>query len=104
GSSDVCSSDLRKDFRIIVAACARCNRRRGSRELVPFLLERPRRISSFLDYLATRSPESVREVDPRIFAELYVAVAIVGECTRHGTEWRQARERLCAGRSLHRRR
>jgi hypothetical protein len=94
----------RKDVRIIVAACARCNHSRGSRDFVPFLLERPRRISSFLDYLTVLSPESVRQVDSRIFAELHVAVAIVSECARHGPDWQRAREGLCAGRSLHRRR
>ncbi|HEX2204194.1 MAG TPA: HNH endonuclease, partial [Longimicrobium sp.] len=33
----------RKDLRIIVPACARCNHRRGCQEIVLFLLERPRR-------------------------------------------------------------
>ncbi|MQA91705.1 MAG: hypothetical protein GEU90_16035 [Gemmatimonas sp.] len=94
----------RKDVRIIVAACARCNHRRGCRDFVPFLLDRPRRISSFLDYLSSLSPESIREIDPRVYAELYVAVAIITECADLGPEWKREARRLCRGRLLHRRR
>jgi hypothetical protein len=94
----------RKDVRIIVPACARCNHTRGCADLIPFLLARPRRISSFLDYLSSLPPESVREIDLRIFAELYTTIAILVECTAYGGEWRAELERLCSGRSLHRRR
>jgi hypothetical protein len=94
----------RKDVRIIVPACASCNHRRGCRDLIPFLLARPRRLVSFIDHLTGLSAEYVRELDPRIFAELYVAVAILNECVAYGREWRWERERLCSGRSLHRRR
>jgi hypothetical protein len=94
----------RNDVRIIVPACARCNQHRGCAELIPFLLARPQRVSAFLDYLSTLSPESIRELDPRILAELYVAVAIIGESAAHGMLWRREMERLCSGRSLHRRR
>ncbi|MEX2581711.1 MAG: HNH endonuclease [Gemmatimonadota bacterium] len=94
----------RKDVRIIVPACARCNQHRGCREFIPFLLARPRRISSFLDYLCVLSPECLREIDPRIYAELYVAVAIIAESSDHGAEWRREMRRLCSGRALHRRR
>src|SRR4051812_23819873 len=52
----------RKDLRIIVPACARCNHRRGSQEIVLFLLARPRRIAAFLDYLGTLPPETVRQI------------------------------------------
>lgn len=94
----------RKDVRIIVPACARCNHSRGCKDLIPFLLKRPERISAFLDYLSTLTPESVRELDPRIFAELYTAVAILNECVARGDRWRSEMERLCSGRALHRRR
>lgn len=94
----------RKDVRIIVPACARCNHHRGCKDLIPFLLGRPERISSFLDYLGTLSPESIREIDVRIFAELYAAIAILVECTAHGVHWQAHLDRLCTGRSLHRRR
>jgi hypothetical protein len=90
--------------RIIVPACARCNNSRGCRDFVPFLLDRPRRISSFLDYLGALSPESIREMDPRVYAELYVAVAIMTECAGFGHRWRREAQRLCRGRPLHRRR
>jgi hypothetical protein len=73
-------------------------------ELVPFLLARPRRISSFLDYLGSLSPEVIREMDLRVFAELYTAVALLSECSAHGPEWRGELERLSRGRTLHRRR
>ena len=94
----------RKDVRIIVPACARCNHRRGCRELVLFLLLRPRRISAFLDHLASLSPESVRQLDLRVFAELYAAIWILGESANHGSEWRSHLRRICSGRTLHRRR
>jgi len=94
----------RKDFRIMVPACARCNHHRGCSDLIPFLLARPQRISSFLDYLSVISPDCIRELDQRIFAEIYAAVAILVECAAHGREWRFELDRLCSGRSLHRRR
>jgi 5-methylcytosine-specific restriction endonuclease McrA len=94
----------RRDVRIIVPACARCNQRRGCRELVAFLLGRPRRISAFLDHLGTLSPESIRQVDVRVFAELYAAVWILNESLGRGGEWRAHLRRLCSGRALHRRR
>ncbi|MBW3631172.1 MAG: HNH endonuclease [Gemmatimonadetes bacterium] len=94
----------RKDVSIIVPACARCNHRRGCRELVLFLLLRPRRISAFLDYLASLSPESVRQLDLRVFAELYAAIWILGESAKHGSEWRAHLRRVCSSRTLHRRR
>jgi hypothetical protein len=94
----------RKDVRIIVPACARCNHRRGCRELVLFLLLRPRRIAAFLDYLASLSPESIRQLDPRVFAELYAAIWMLSECAGHGAEWRSHLRRMCSGRTLHRRR
>lgn len=94
----------RKDVRIIVPACARCNHRRGCQELVVFLLTRPRRISAFLDYLYSLSPECVREMDLRVFAELYAAVWMLNECSGGGREWREQLRRLSTGRTLHRRR
>jgi hypothetical protein len=94
----------RKDVRIIVPACARCNQHRGCRDLIPFLLGRPQRISSFLDYLASLSAESVRQLDARVFAELYASIAILSESLTVGTSWREELGRLCSGRSLHRRR
>ena len=94
----------RKDVRIIVPACARCNHRRGCRDLVLFLLMRPRRISAFLDYLATLSPESIRQLDLRVLAEVYAAVWMLSESADHGTGWRAHLRRMCSGRTLHRRR
>lgn len=94
----------RKDVRIIVPACERCNHHRGCKDLIPFLLGRPQRISSFLDYLTSLSTDSIRELDLRVFAELYTAIAILGECAEYGDAWRAQLERLCAGRSLYRRR
>lgn len=94
----------RKDVRIIVPACARCNHERGCRDLIPFLLIRPTRISSLLDYFSTLSVESIREVDIRIFAELYVTLMILGEGGT-GLDWSAGETwRMCGGRSLHRRR
>lgn len=94
----------RKDARIIVPACARCNHLRGSQELVIFLLTRPRRISAFLDYLCTLPQESVRQVDLRVFAELLTAVWILHESAARGCEWRSQMKHLSSGRALHRRR
>ena len=79
----------RKDVRIIVPACAACNHRRGCRELCLFLLLRPRRISAFLDYLGALSPDSIQEMDLRVFAELYAAVWMLTECAERGREWRE---------------
>lgn len=94
----------RKDARIIVPACAPCNHRRGCQEVVLFLLARPRRIIAFLDYLATLPPDTVREIDVRVFAELYAAVWLLSESASGGEPWRTQLQRLCAGRRLHRRR
>lgn len=94
----------RKDVRIIVPACARCNHHRGCQELVPFLLVRPRRISAFLDYLYSLSPDSVQQMDLRVFAELYAAVWLLTDCSERGREWRAHLRRISAGRTLHRRR
>jgi hypothetical protein len=69
----------RKDSRIIVPACGRCNRHRGSQEIVLFLLARPGRISSFLDYLASLPPDAMRAVDLRVFAELLAAVWLLAD-------------------------
>lgn len=95
----------RKDDRIIVPACARCNHRRGCQEIVLFLLARPHRIAAFLEYLATLSPETIREIDLRVFGELYAALWLLAETAGHAREDRRAQLRhLCAGRRLHRRR
>jgi hypothetical protein len=94
----------RKDSRIIVPACARCNHRRGSQEVVLFLLARPRRIAAFLDYLHNLPADSVRELDPRVFAELYAAVWLLAESAAWGEAWRERLRHLCSGRRLHRRR
>jgi HNH endonuclease len=94
----------RKDARIIVPACARCNQRRGCQEVVLFLLARPRRILAFLDYLSTLDPDTVRQIDVRVFAELYAAVWLLSESASVGETWRTQLRRLCAGRRLHRRR
>jgi hypothetical protein len=95
----------RKDLRIIVPACASCNHRRGSQEIVLFLLARPRRITAFLDYLGTLPPETVRQTDLRVFAELYAALwLLVDSASAVGPAWRERLRHLCAGRRLHRRR
>lgn len=94
----------RKDARIIVPACADCNHRRGCQEVVLFLLARPRRILAFLDYLAMLPPDTVRQIDVRVFAELYAAVWLLSESASGGDTWRAHLQRLCAGRRLHRRR
>ncbi|MFL5542403.1 MAG: HNH endonuclease [Longimicrobiaceae bacterium] len=95
----------RKDLRIIVPACAACNHRRGSQEIVLFLLARPRRIVAFLDYLGTLPPETVRQTDLRVFAELYAALwLLVDSASAVGPSWRERLRHLTAGRRLHRRR
>ncbi len=94
----------RRDTRIIVPACARCNHRRGCQEVVLFLLARPRRIAAFLDYLHTLPPDTVRALDLRVFAELYAAVWLLGESAECGGAWRERLRHLCSGRRLHRRR
>ena len=95
----------RKDDRIIVPACARCNHRRGCQEIVLFLLARPHRIAAFLEYLATLSPETIREIDLRVFGELYAALWLLADTAGHPLGDRRAQLRhLCAGRRLHRRR
>ncbi|HYH82926.1 MAG TPA: HNH endonuclease [Longimicrobium sp.] len=95
----------RKDLRIIVPACARCNHRRGSREIVLFLLDRPRRITAFLDYLGTLPPDTIRQIDQRVFGELYAALWLLGDSSAGaGSSWRERLRHLCAGRRLHRRR
>ena len=94
----------RRDTRIIVPACARCNHRRGCQEVVLFLLARPRRIAAFLDYLHTLPPDTVRALDLRVFAELYAAVWLLGESAECGASWRERLRHLCSGRRLHRRR
>lgn len=94
----------RRDHRIIVPACARCNHTRGCQEIVLFLLARPRRITAFLDYLATLPPETISQMDPRVFAELYAAVWLFDESVAHGPEWREHLREMCSGRRLHRRR
>jgi hypothetical protein len=94
----------RKDATIIVPACARCNHLRGSQEIVLFLLARPHRIAAFLEYLGTLPPDTVREIDPRVFAELYAAVWLLGESAQGGQAWRARLRQLCTGRRLHRRR
>ncbi|MDB4950175.1 MAG: endonuclease [Gemmatimonadetes bacterium] len=94
----------RKDARIIVPACARCNHLRGCQEIVLFLIARPHRIAAFLEYLATLPPETVRQIDLRVFAELYAAVWLLGDSASGGDAWRARLRRLCEGRRLHRRR
>ena len=94
----------RKDHRIIVPACAPCNHRRGCQEVVLFLLASPRRITAFLDYLATLPHETITQVDPRVFAELYAAVWLLDESITRGPEWREYLREMCSGRRLHRRR
>ena len=94
----------RRDVSIIVPACARCNQRRGCSELVRFLLLRPSRIAAFLDYLSTLSPDGLRQLDDRVLAEVYAAVWMLRESRKEGDAWRERLKRLCAGRTLHRRR
>jgi HNH endonuclease len=94
----------RRDHRIIVPACARCNHRRGSQEVVLFLLARPRRITAFLDYLATLPPDTVRDIDIRVYGELYAALWLLWDSAASGPAWRERLRHLCAGRRLHRRR
>lgn len=94
----------RKDLRIVVPACIDCNRRRGSQELVLFLLARPRRLTTFLDYVNSLPPDAVAQMDTRVLAELYAAVWLLGESAARGTDWRRGLYRWCGGRRLHRRR
>lgn len=94
----------RKDHRIIVPACAECNRRRGCQELVLFLLLRPRRISALLDHFFSLSADNLQQIDLRVFAELYAALTVLDECAAVGAAWRAHLRRLCASRTIHRRR
>lgn len=94
----------KRDHRVIVPACAACNHGRGCQEVVLFFLARPSRIAAFLEYLATLPPETIGQVDSRVFAELYAAVWILGEGVAHGPAWRGYVEWMCTGRRLHRRR
>jgi hypothetical protein len=90
----------RKDVRIVVPACVDCNRRRGHKEIVPFLLARPSRLSTFVEYLESLPAEAIQQMDPRVFAEVYAAVWLLGEGLSRGEDWR----RDIKGRRLHRRR
>jgi len=94
----------RHDHRIIVPACARCNYRRGCQDLILFLLARPFRISSLLDHFSSLSPETLRHVDPQIFADLYATLWVLEDCVGAGVRWRERLERIRAGRTVHRRR
>ncbi|HEV2130057.1 MAG TPA: HNH endonuclease [Longimicrobiaceae bacterium] len=94
----------RKDVGIIVPACAPCNHHRGCREFVLFLLARPQRIASFLDYLDSLPAECLSQVDRRVIADLYTAIWLLSESILCGIAWRERLRRLCSGRRLHRRR
>ncbi|MBA4157818.1 MAG: HNH endonuclease [Gemmatimonadetes bacterium] len=94
----------RKDHGIIVPACAECNRRRGCQELVLFLLLRPRRISALLDHFFSLSADNLHQIDLRVFAEVYAALGVLDECAALGAAWRVHLRRLCASRTIHRRR
>jgi hypothetical protein len=94
----------RKDHRIIVPACARCNSRRGSQELILFLLAQPRRISALLDHFAALPPHTLQHIDGRVFAELYAALWVLSECAIADAAWRAHLKRVCSGRTIHRRR
>lgn len=94
----------RKDVGIIVPACAPCNHHRGCREFVLFLLARPQRIASFLEYLDSLPAECLGQVDRRVIADLYTAIWLLSESIRCGIAWRQRLRSLCSGRRLHRRR
>ncbi|NNC29353.1 HNH endonuclease [Longimicrobium terrae] len=94
----------RRDARIIVPACADCNQRRGCQEVVLFLLARPGRILAFLEYLSTLDQPTARQIDIRVFAEVYAAVWLLAESSAGDQPWRTQLDRLCAGRRLHRRR
>ncbi|HEX8391467.1 MAG TPA: HNH endonuclease [Longimicrobium sp.] len=94
----------RRDARIIVPACADCNQRRGCQEIVLFLLARPGRILAFLEYLSTLDQNTVRQIDVRVFAEVYAAMLLLAESSAGDQPWRTQLDRLCAGRRLHRRR
>lgn len=94
----------RHDARIIVPACAKCNHHRGCEELVPFLMARPYRIRSFLEYLSSLPWNCLEEVDLRVFAELYTAVWLLSEGVARGHGPRKTVRTLCGARRLHRRR
>jgi hypothetical protein len=80
---------------------------RGCQEVVLFLLARPRRITAFLDYLATLPPETITQVDPRVFAELYAARRLVDtvetDCSGSATaaSIQAARAASCLGSRRH---
>ena len=46
----------------------------------------------------------MRQIDVRVFAELYAAVWLLSESASGGATWRSHLRHLCAGRRLHRRR
>jgi hypothetical protein len=94
----------RHDHRIIVPACARCNRRRGCQDLILFLLARPCRISALLDHFCSLAPEAVGHVEAQVFAELYAALWVLEECAAGGAEVEARLKRLRSGRTPHRRR
>jgi hypothetical protein len=94
----------RHDHRIIVPACARCNFRRGCQDLILFLLARPCRISALLDHFSTLPDESLRRVDPQVFADLYAAVWLLEDCLAQDDTGPARLRRLTGGRTVHRRR
>jgi hypothetical protein len=94
----------RHDHGIIVPACARCNHKRGCKELVLFLLIHPPRLLSLLDHFESLPAATLQQVDARIFAELYAAQWLLGDCVAAGSEWRDHVRHLRSGRALHRRR
>ncbi len=71
----------RREWGVIVPACAECNRRRGARPLALFLLASPARLARLLAYFTSLPPEAVRQVDPRVFAELLATVLLAEELT-----------------------
>jgi hypothetical protein len=94
----------RHDHRIIVPACARCNYRRGCQDLILFLLAHPFRLSALLDHFSSLSPDTLRHIDARVFAELYATLWVLEDCAREGADWRMRMKRLCGSRTIHRRR
>jgi hypothetical protein len=94
----------RHDHRIIVPACARCNYRRGCQDLILFLLARPYRLSALLDHFSLLPPDLLRQIDPRVFAELYATLWVLEDCAREGSDGRVRIERICGSRTVHRRR
>jgi hypothetical protein len=94
----------RHDHRVIVPACARCNRQRGCQALTLFLLSHPHRIFALLDHFASLSPDRLPQIDLRVFAEIYAALWVLEECCTAGAAWRGQLQRLRGGRRLHRRR